>query len=472
MSNAPYNQQFSAGASGIGQVMRPVPFLARLGVKHGIVLAMLIMMAMTIITALQMRETLNEIERSAMDKGRTVAAAVAPMVRSYLGKSDEKKLAQYFKEIEQARDINYVQVVDNNGRIKISSDGEYDQPARPLFPGWVHRLGDKVKLDREAISVPWDDGRSGVDVFVSLADKSDLATPDEIEKADHLRIGVNFDGMVKKDTPRVIYRMAIFTLIVTLVMVIGLALLLAYILRPLRELHLGLRAVAAGDLNYQVPVLSHDEIGRLAQAFNATNARLSAAFQKIEELATRDPLTNLPNRRSFDERLAAEAARSRRYGHPFGLIMMDLDRFKLINDEYGHPAGDEVLRYIAKIIEANVRETDLPARVGGEEFAIILPESNQKEVRAVAEKLRGAVAMHDLPQKHGIPPGKRITISAGACCSSGHLVTPESMISIADAALYRSKNDGRDRVTMAPPSAGKTDMIERIEDESLPETKA
>jgi diguanylate cyclase (GGDEF)-like protein len=441
---------------GQGASLRPVPCFSRLGVKHGIVLGALILLVMTIITAWQMREMLNEIERSAMDKGRAVASAVAPLIKAKLIQSEERLLGNYFNKIEMSRDIDYVQVVDNQGRVKIASSGGYKHQPQPLSAGWVHRLQDKIKLDREAVSVPWDNDRAGVDVFVSLQTDPSQATPDEIDNADHLRVGVNFDAVIKKDAPRVLYRMALFTLAAMLVMLIGVALLMNYILRPLRELHLGLREVAAGNLEYHVPVFSHDEIGALAQAFNATNARLSAAFKRIEELATLDPLTRLPNRRSFDERLAAEAARSRRYGHPFGLIMLDLDHFKSINDRYGHPAGDEVLRYVAKIIEANVRETDLPARIGGEEFAVILPVSSPPEVRAVAEKLRGAVAQSDLPHKEGMPADLRLTLSAGACCSAGHLVTPEAMIHKADAALYTSKNDGRNRVTMAPKSAAST----------------
>ena len=449
--------------------LRRIPFFSRLGVKHGIVLTALVLMAMTIITAQQLRETLYEIERSAVDKGRTVAAAVAPLVLPALKRDDAIALRRYFSEITSVKDINYVQVADANGKVLVCNELKHgEMPPRPLHPGWLRHLKDGVKLDRHPVSVPWQEG-AGVDVFVALVEPGGGSSMDEIEAAPHLRIGINFDDVLQKDTPRVIRRMIIFTLIVATVMVLGLLILLGYILRPLRELHLGLKAVASGDLDYQVPIFSHDEVGRLAMAFNATAARLRAAFQRIEELATRDPLTNLPNRRTFDERLMAEAARSRRYGHPFGLIVMDLDRFKTVNDQYGHLAGDEVLKGVAKVIEASVRETDLPARIGGEEFAVILPESGEREVLSVAEKLRQAVSQLDLPAKSGLPSGIRITLSAGAACSAGHLVTPESIFSAADAALYKSKGEGRNRVTMAPLAAGKTDMIPRVDGAEEPE---
>jgi diguanylate cyclase (GGDEF)-like protein len=316
--------------------------------------------------------------------------------------------------------------------------------------------------------VPWEEGSPGVDVFVALLENPDQATDEQLRIAKHLRIGVNFDRILKEDTPRVIAQMVYFTLIVGFIMVMGLVILLTYITSPLRQLRLGFMAVAGGNLDYRVPVESKDEVGQVVRMFNATIDRLSRAFHEIEMLARRDPLTGLPNRRAFDERLGAEAARSRRYGHPFGLIILDLDHFKSVNDHYGHPAGDEVLKFVAKLIEANVRETDLAARIGGEEFAVILPESGIGEVKAVADKLRESVG--DTPfQVQGLPAGMRITLSAGGTCSAGHLVTPESIVAAADAALFRSKNEGRNRVTVGVSQAGKTSMMPRIEDPAAPQ---
>src|SRR5258708_39161453 len=107
--------------------------------------------------------------------------------------------------------------------------------------------------------------------------------------------------------------------------------------------------------------------------------------------------------------------------------MLDLDHFKGVNDKYGDPAGDEVLKLIGKTIDTNVRETDLAARIGGEEFAVILPESSIMEVSAVAEKLREVVSDSVVKAKQGPTEGIRMTVSAGAACSAGHLVTGESI---------------------------------------------
>jgi diguanylate cyclase (GGDEF)-like protein len=444
------------------EYVRPVPFFNRLGVKHGIILSLLVLLAMAVLTAEQLRETLREIRRNAVDRGHGVASAVAPLILPALKAGDLMKLQVYFDRIAASKEISYVQIVNRDGTVEITSNPTLgDHPPRPLKSNWLYVLNAE---DRTAVDVPWDEGNPGVDVFVALLDRPGQATEDDLHTAKHLRIGVNFDRMVRDDTPRVIAQMVYFTLVVGFIMVMGLVILLTYIMNPLRQLRLGFMAVAAGDLEYRVPVQTKDEVGQVVQLFNATIERLRLAFHEIEALARRDPLTGLPNRRAFDERLSAEAARSRRYGHPFGIIILDLDHFKSVNDRFGHPAGDEVLKFVAKTIEANVRETDLAARIGGEEFAVILPESGMDEVKAVSEKLRESVGECSFKPVQGLPEGMRITISAGGAGSAGHLVTPESIVAAADAALFRSKNEGRNRVTVAPSLAGKTSMLPSIND--------
>ena len=446
--------------------LQPVPLFSRLRFKAGVMLSMLALLAMTSVSILQIREMMREIRNDAVDKGCAVVAAVAPLVLAAIRHGQPEALLPYFRTLEETKDISYIQLVDGRGRVLVGNEAlPGQQPPRRLRPDWLSQLKDVVKLDREAAAVPWGEDSSGVDVFLALAEQPACATPEEIENATHLRLGINFNAVLQKNIPRVMSRMVLLSVIATAAAVLLLLGWLAYVLRPVRELHMGLRAVAAGDLAYQVPVYTHDEMGRLAQVFNATVAQLRSAFQRIEELATHDALTKMANRRRFDDGLAAEAARSRRYGHRFGLIVMDLDKFKEINDRHGHPAGDEVLKAVARIIEANVRETDLAARIGGEEFAVLLPETNFKEVQAVAEKLRQAVADAELQAKQGLPPGVHITISAGAACSGGSLITPETIMAAADAALYQAKSRGRNLVCLAPQQAGKSDFLEGVKDE-------
>ena len=429
------------------RALRPVPFFSRLAVKQAILFAALVLLAMTLITGRQVRNTLLGIQYNAIHDGQSVAAVTAPLVTSAL-REDPERLKRYFNVIQDTDDIDYVQIVDAQGRIELSSDllpGRH-KPL-PLGAKWLEELKG-ANYDVRPAFLLWA-GRPGVDIFMALPGDPAAVAPVPVQQASHLRIGIDFNDVLQHDLPRLIVQMLLFTLVVTALVILSLVLLLRYILKPLRELHLGLRAVAAGDLKYQVPVYSRDEIGRVVSTFNAMTERLREAFSQIEAMATTDSLTGLANRRVFDERLNYEAARSRRYGHSFGLVLFDLDNFKEINDKFGHPIGDETLRHVAFLLRTNVRETDLAARIGGEEFAVILPESQPNEVMAVAEKLRGAIAASVIPPKGGLPAGISITASGGAACSGPERFTPAELIASADAALYESKGRGRNCVTLA-----------------------
>jgi diguanylate cyclase (GGDEF)-like protein len=156
----------------------------------------------------------------------------------------------------------------------------------------------------------------------------------------------------------------------------------------------------------------------------------------------RDALTGLPNRRAFDEELAREVARSARTGAPLGLVVLDVDRFKAVNDGHGHPAGDAVLREVAARAGAAVRQGDLAARIGGEEFALLLPGADLPGAAELAERVRAAVAAAP------VSAGDRtiaVTVSLG-CAVLAPGEPPEALLGRADARLYEAKRSGRDRV--------------------------
>lgn len=163
------------------------------------------------------------------------------------------------------------------------------------------------------------------------------------------------------------------------------------------------------------------------------------------EMATRDPLVKLFRRHMFDGKLDAMFRSATREGRVFGLIMMDLDHFKKVNDEHGHPVGDEVLRQIAKIIRKHCRDYDFPARYGGEEFSLILPGSDLSMTEAAAERIRKTI--EDYTFKIGSIELKK-TMSLGyACYDFAELgaMTPKAFLSAVDAALYRAKSSGRNK---------------------------
>ena len=192
---------------------------------------------------------------------------------------------------------------------------------------------------------------------------------------------------------------------------------------------------------------------RLAEAVGSqaslaiSNARL---FQQTLELSLTDALTGVPNRRQLFLRLEQEFSRSLRFGDLLSVLMIDLDRFKLVNDAHGHTVGDGVLRGVALALRRNVRKIDVVARYGGEEFCIVLPRVGKHEAAEVAEKLRRSIAATALPGPEG-GPSLSVTISVGIATLGIDADDIVGLVEKADAALYEAKRQGRDRVAMAVP---------------------
>jgi diguanylate cyclase (GGDEF)-like protein len=166
----------------------------------------------------------------------------------------------------------------------------------------------------------------------------------------------------------------------------------------------------------------------------------------VKRQAITDELTALANRRRFTETLSVEVRRAERFGDPLALVMADLDDFKLINDQFGHQAGDEVLRRFADVLRENVRDFDLPVRYGGEEFAVLLPETGLEGAEQLARRLQVALLRLRLPQIGGDRPP--VTASFGVA-SFPSARTAEELLAAADSALYRAKAAGKNRVASA-----------------------
>ena len=168
------------------------------------------------------------------------------------------------------------------------------------------------------------------------------------------------------------------------------------------------------------------------------NQERNALMEKLRDLSMTDELTGLPNRRQLMARLDEEMSRSERTGHPFALLMMDLDYFKHVNDQYGHQKGDEVLRKCAITLEQNLRGMDFAGRYGGDEFCVLVSETSPAGARRVAEKLR-----ESLKKPRGALPTVSIGLAFWAPYCSVH-----DVIKRADAALYDAKHAGRDQVVV------------------------
>lgn len=217
----------------------------------------------------------------------------------------------------------------------------------------------------------------------------------------------------------------------------------------LRVLTQAMHAMRAGDLRQHVKVRSRDEVGFLADSFNQMSEELATSHdtvrqqaERLKELSIRDEITQLHNRRYFDEQAALAYFQASRYGRPLTVAIADIDHFKQINDRFSHAAGDAVLRQVGRILSEGTRESDIVARYGGEEFVIAFPETSLHEAAATCERIRRVIEAHPWT---GIHPDLAVTITVGvdAMVSRG---TVERMMESADERLYEGKHAGRNRV--------------------------
>jgi diguanylate cyclase (GGDEF)-like protein len=253
-----------------------------------------------------------------------------------------------------------------------------------------------------------------------------------------------------------------------LLLVAGLALLIgivAYrmgrsIVTPLNNLTAAADRIAGGDLTVAVRDESADEIGRLTRVFNmmteglrrsraevqAANQTLQEQNQLLEKLAVTDSLTGVYNRKKLDDILADQFVRFQRSRRPFAVLMLDLDNFKSINDNYGHAAGDTVLASVAAILKQSVRSVDFVARYGGEEFVVVLVDTAMSAALDIAERLRSEL---EIPRFGVSSILIAVTVSLGVTQSREGDDGPEAALARADHALYKAKRAGRNQVQYA-----------------------
>ena len=244
----------------------------------------------------------------------------------------------------------------------------------------------------------------------------------------------------------------------------------------LRSLIQGAKAVSVGNFSFRAANKRPDEIGYLTEAFNCMVESLASSQEMLVERANTDSLTGLYNHRHFQERLAAEVSRAARYGHNLSLIMIDIDFFKSFNDAHGHPMGDAVLRDLAQLIIQNIRETDVAVRYGGEEFAVILPETRAGDAAATAERIRQEVQKQPFCASEGLSAS--LTVSVGVAEYPSQCSDRTSLVTAADIALYQAKALGRNRVSCydtdqpGPPQADPYKLYVLLHAHDLPTIEA
>jgi len=186
-----------------------------------------------------------------------------------------------------------------------------------------------------------------------------------------------------------------------------------------------------------------NELAQAQRELLSAHHRLKRREEEIRALSQTDPLTGAANRRRFDEVIAAEYARSRRYGGEFALVIADIDHFKRVNDEFGHDVGDTAIRAFALVIQGQIRRTDLAARFGGEEFVVLMLETDTERALHCAERIRTRFEQETIP-----PIPRPVTASFGVTTLEPD-DTVMSLFKRADNALYRAKDSGRNRVVVA-----------------------
>ena len=197
------------------------------------------------------------------------------------------------------------------------------------------------------------------------------------------------------------------------------------------------------------PVEKSELLARVRSGLRLRRAllELSAKNELLERLALTDALTSLPNRRAYEESLTAEVARALRHCRPLSLLYLDLDHFKEVNDLHGHAIGDEALVGFADLLRRHARRGDLAARIGGEEFALLLPHTALDHASLVAERIRRALEA----SRVGRTRPQALTVSIGVAVFKGQGVEDApAFVNAADEALYRAKSDGRNRIVLSP----------------------
>ncbi len=344
---------------------------------------------------------------------------------------------------ERYPDVRSLEVIDTSGRVLADMDPT--------------RFGEHVNVAVDAVEPSlFDRGGGELEVVMPLR----LAHPVGVLRA--RLTGARLDSEVTR------HKLEAALFVVVSMTALGIVLYFLHrrlVGAPLADLASVASDLRGGRMEARATVRGNDELGQLGSAFNEMAAHLQSytsglehkvrertveleeANHRLEELATTDALTGLCNRGHFESCGSRQLAEAKRRGATVAMVLSDIDKFKSYNDRLGHAFGDDVLKHVAKIFRGEVREGDLVARIGGEEFAVLMPDATTEEAAQAAERMRAKLEKEPMQRD-----GEVVTASFGV--SSTDDVEPELdiLLKAADDALYTSKREGRNRVSLAPPS--------------------
>lgn len=212
----------------------------------------------------------------------------------------------------------------------------------------------------------------------------------------------------------------------------------------LKQLRQGIELFGKGHLGHRIGTEMPSELQNVSEGLNAMATKLQTIYTRLEQQSMQDGLTGAFNKRKFKIDFKHEIDRARRYGQTFSLLMIDLDHFKVVNDTYGHPAGDTVLQTAVQNITTQLRTSDTLYRYGGEEFTVLLPETDETCALIAAERIRSSMADNHIHLRNNNEV--TVNVSIGAATYPHHGDKEDELLAAADDALYTAKNSGRNRV--------------------------
>jgi diguanylate cyclase (GGDEF)-like protein len=436
--------------------------------KMGIVVAIFLAIGAGTAGTIAYRQMTELTHETALEHGRAILDACAIPAVVAIATHDYTRLDNYVAELQRSRDADVLLlvVVDHDGKLMATSD-----------VGMVGNESDAFSVEFTARALAASDvwfafGPGYLDISKPLIQGQRWGTL--MARISTTRLIARLDSL-EESSVLVTFLAAIAGWIVA---IFGLS---RMVLAPTRDLAAMAHRIGDGELDIRSHYGDrHDEIGELSQSLNIMAAKLSvyttrledavrartneleAANRELQRLATTDGLTGVRNHRFFQTTLDFEIRRGQRHPHKIAMCMIDIDHFKIYNDTHGHPAGDDVLRKVASLLEKNLRSTDVLARYGGEEFAVILLDTTASEAFTTGNKLADVIRREPFEGQE-LQPGGKLTISVGVAAFPDDATDARDLVRCADLALYEAKRRGRDSVVRyaidIPQHTGKTSDI-------------
>jgi diguanylate cyclase (GGDEF)-like protein len=431
----------------------------------GTALVVLLTLSVTIVVSGYLLRSSGEFARAEHQSHLVhVSKLLARAAAASIEASDNDGLQRLANESANGRPLLYVVFFDDRGGRLATAEHQTAVSLRTL----EDTSADQAPVPGRPVARAGPDPTTVyLDVTYPITTKTTGEDPDSstsgIQLLGYVRTGMIADGWQKTMASKLDLLVGIGTLACLAVVPMGF-LLIRRIVSPLDGLAEAMLRFSQGQLDVRSRVHRRDEIGRLAEAFNRMadqhqqtherivrlNAelekRVAQRTQQLRELAAREPLTGLFNRRHFGEMLERRFAEALRYETDLSCLMIDLDHFKAVNDEFGHHIGDEVLQITANTITAQLRTSDVPSRYGGDEFVVLLPQTDGDRARVLAER----IVERFVDELARLLSNVHVTMSIGiASLPAAEVHNADQLVRLADQALYEAKSRGKNRIVSA-----------------------